>query len=288
MKQINVDLYGGKSIFGGKEEPLVARYIHWDSADKCSLYAEGKCLNVYCPQTVGCPFGKMSSVKGYTSRATKYWTFKNNIQQDPTYRNLDYPSDSSLVCIVDNTLIIRLRRVVIQPYCADKKYDYRDKIINNKWVLSDPWKGYDKIKKLIITKEECTPETLNEFFTFVPYSLMGGKIDEYQETIVPSIVTELKRKVPEIYKDLIDRYPEYIKEDNWIGKTAYIYSLTDGSTLTTDRGTFIKDGEYLIGTYRSSFLPFGAVTADLKIKIAEKMKYKIDDNSQVNENTVFA
>lgn len=28
MKQINVDLYGGKSIFGGKEEPLVARYIH--------------------------------------------------------------------------------------------------------------------------------------------------------------------------------------------------------------------------------------------------------------------
>ena len=32
----------------------------------------------------------------------------------------------------------------------------------------------------------------------------------------------------------------------------------------------------------------GADVADLKIKITEKMTYKIDDNSQVNENTVFA
>ena len=288
MKQINVDLYGGKSIFGGKEEPLVARYIHCDSSDKCSLYAEGKCLNVYCPLTEECPFGKMSSVKGYTSRAAKYYEFKNNIKQDPTYEKLNYPSDSSLVCIVNDTLIIRLKWVVVQPCCAEKKYDYNDKIVNNKWVLSDPWKGSNKIKKLIITKEECTPEILNEFFSFVPYSLMGGRIDGYQEKIVPSIITELKRKIPEIYKNLIDKYPQYIKEDNWIGKTAYIYSLTDGSTLTTDRGAFIKDGKYLIGNYRSSFLPFGATTADLKIKITEKMMYKIDDNSQVNENTVFA
>lgn len=288
MKQINVDLYGGKSIFGGKEEPLVARYIHCDSADKCSLYAEGKCLNVYCPWTEECPFGKMSSVKGYTSRAAKYYEFKNNIKQDPTYEKLNYPSDSSLVCIVEDTLIIRLRWVVVQPYCADRKYNYNDKIINNKWVLSDPWEGYDKIKKLVITKEECTPEILNEFFSFIPYSLMGGRIDKYQESVVPSIVTELKRKVPEIYKSLVDKYPKYIKEDNWIGKIAYIYSLVDGSTLTTDKGRFVKEGEYLTGTYRSSFLPFSANVADLKIKITEKMTYEIDDNSQVNENTVFA
>lgn len=288
MRQINVDLYGGKPIFGGKEKPLVARYIHCDDCDKCSLYAEGKCLNVYCPLTVGCPFGKMLCVKGYTSRAAKYYEFKNNIKQDPTYKKLDYPSDSSLVCIVGDTLIIRLKWVVIQPYGTDKKYDYNDKIINNKWVLSDPWKGYSISKKLIITKEECTPEILNEFFTFVPRSLMGDRIDKYQEEIVPSIVTELKRKVPEIYKSLIDKYPEYIKEDNWVGKTAYIYSLVDGSTLITDRGTFVKKGEYLTGTYKSSFLPFGANVADLKIKITEKMTYKIDDNSQVNENTVFA
>lgn len=288
MKQINVDLYGGKSIFGGKEEPLVARYIHCDSADKCSLYAEGKCLNVYGLLLAECPFGKMSSIKGYTSRAAKYRTFKNNIQQDPTYRKLDYPSDSSLVCIVEDILIIRLKWVGVQPYCADKKYEYGDKIVNNKWVLSDPWKGYDKIKKLIIPKEECTPEILNEFFSFIPYSLMGGKIDKYQESVVPSIITELKRKVPEIYKNLVNKYPKYIKEDNWIGKTAYINSIVNGSKLTLDRGTFIKNGEYLTGTYRSSFLPFGADVADLKLKITEKMTYKIDDNSQVNENTVFA
>lgn len=37
---------------------------------------------------------------------------------------------------------------------------------------------------------------------------MGDRIDEYQEEVVPSIVTELKRKVPEIYKSLIDKYPD--------------------------------------------------------------------------------
>ena len=63
--------------------------------------------------------------------------------------------------------------------------------------------------------------------------------------------------------------------------------MVDDSTLITDRGTFVKKGEYLTGTYKSSFLPFGADVADLKIKITEKMTYKIDDNSQVNENTVF-
>ena len=51
-------------------------------------------------------------------------------------------------------------------------------------------------------------------------------------------------------------------------------------------GELKKDG-YLVGNYKSSFLPFGATEAGIKIKINDKMICEITDNSQVDENTKF-
>lgn len=45
MKKINVGLYGGKGIFGGREEPLRSETIYCSDAENCSLYKAGKCLN---------------------------------------------------------------------------------------------------------------------------------------------------------------------------------------------------------------------------------------------------
>lgn len=46
MGKICVGLYGGKSIFGGKETPLEGDTIYCECPDRCSLYKEGKCLCV--------------------------------------------------------------------------------------------------------------------------------------------------------------------------------------------------------------------------------------------------
>ena len=76
MNKINVNLYGGKSLFGGKESPLEADEIYCDRADKCSFYADDKCLRCRSFLAPVCKFGKNSVIKGYTSRATKYYDFK--------------------------------------------------------------------------------------------------------------------------------------------------------------------------------------------------------------------
>ena len=44
MEKINVQLYGGKGIFGGRETPLEADVIYCGNKDNCSLYKEKKCL----------------------------------------------------------------------------------------------------------------------------------------------------------------------------------------------------------------------------------------------------
>ena len=43
-EKINVMLYGGKSIFGGKETPIEADEIFCDRASECTFYKENKCL----------------------------------------------------------------------------------------------------------------------------------------------------------------------------------------------------------------------------------------------------
>ena len=100
---------------------------------------------------------------------------------------------------------------------------------------------------------------------------------------------ELKTEFNEIYKSFTNEYTEYKnKEINFVGRTAYIYSLRDGLELK-DKAIFVKQGEYLksITNYSSVFLPFNAKEAELILKINPKMTVKITDNSQVDENTIF-
>lgn len=45
MDKINVNLYGGKSIFGGRETPLEAEMTYCDKYKNCSFYKQGKCFS---------------------------------------------------------------------------------------------------------------------------------------------------------------------------------------------------------------------------------------------------
>ena len=87
----------------------------------------------------------------------------------------------------------------------------------------------------------------------------------------------------------VDKRSSYIyeKEFNFVGRKAYIYSLKDETEIVDKNSTFLKKDGYLVGNYKSSFLPFRATEAEIKIKINDKMICEITDNSQVDENTKF-
>lgn len=270
MDKINVDLYGGKSIFGGRETPLNADITYCDKYKKCSFYKQGKC---FCAGRIGpnCKFGNKQNVQGYTSRAIKYSDFKRKYIEDECYSKLDEPNNK--VGKIENEFVINMRYLH-----EEEGGDY--KIETNMFshpIIYIPEKQFtnDLIKLICDGK----PKTLFE----------NATIKDYQEKDVSRFLYELKTEFRDIYDRFVNEYPEYKdKEINFIGRKAYIYSLRDGIKLE-DKATFVKQGEYLksITNYNSCFLPFNAKETELIIKINKEMTVKITDNSQVDENTKF-
>jgi hypothetical protein len=279
-KKINVNLYGGKSIFGGKESPLEADIIYCDKSDKCSFFAKGRCLRCRSFLQPSCKFGIKNTTTGYTSRAKKYHDFRSKYTSDDCYNNLKYPSE--LVGTVDGYLYLNLKFVMVRKK-TEKDDAWRSEtngyIIDSVGFCSgDVW----------IPKEEATNELLHKILSYHPRAMMGGEISDYQAKVVPDILMGLKKCAPEIYEHLIAEYQQFDVAPNYVGKYAYINTMVDGSILTDCHGDkyTLKDG-FLIGKQiKRAFNPFNGVM-DCVVKVDDSETYKIDDNSQCDENTKF-
>lgn len=281
MNKINVQLYGGKGLFGGKETPLEADIIYCDTADKCSLYKEGKCLNCRAPFGTKCGKGTVTTIRGYTSKARKYGEFRSTYKNDETYDKLNYPNN--YVALIDDMLYLNL------TYTSVRKPIQNDDYRPNKWgyIISDG--GIFGSKAFFVNINEINVDFLSEILSYKPRALMGGVILDYQEKIVPNIVNELKTVVPTLYKELIDKYPQFNKEPNYVGRYAYMKTLVDGSVLIDCHGNrAVKNGDTLYcESFTKGFVPFDGEVAECTIKIKDKQKYKVTNNSQCDENTIF-
>lgn len=267
--KINVNLYGGKSLFKGvRETPLEAEITYCDKCDKCSFYKNKKCFNAG-RWTPNCKIGKKERIIGYTSRANKYHEFKKTYTNDEKYNNLKEPN--SKIGIVDDTVILNLQYI---------------KLNENMKIEEDVKFGNDLL--VYIPLKQFNNDVIKQICDIRPKVIFGYEpIRRYYEEIVPRFLYELKTDFKDIYTNFISEYPEYDKEFNFIGRKAYIYSLKDNIEIVDKKGNFVKQKEYLIGNYKSAFLPFGANEAELKIKVTDKMICEITDNSQVDENTKF-
>lgn len=280
MEKINIGLYGGKGIFGGKETPLTAKIIYCDKCESCELYKENKCLNVTAPFSISCKYGKVKSIKGYTSRAKKYYEFKEKYKTDEYYNKLNYPKDFSFVEIDDYYVInIAYTRIF---YEKDSDY-YRN--YRKGWNIDTPFTG---TCISFVPKKDFTLDLLNRIVHFTPRALSGDNIRNNKS--VNNFLVEVSKKLPDLYNEFIKEYPEYsnIKTD-YVGRYAFINTMVDDSELIDPhKNKFIlKNGYLYCDNYRSSFLPFNSKVGELKIKVTEDMTYKITTNSQVDENTKY-
>jgi len=91
MEVINVNLYGGKSIFGGRETPQRAETIYCDRFNECSYFKSGCCLNVTAPFSNRCKYGNIRVEHGYTSRARKHYDFDSKHRKSEQYAKLKHP-----------------------------------------------------------------------------------------------------------------------------------------------------------------------------------------------------
>lgn len=270
MKKINVNLYGGKSIFKGiRETPLEAEITYCDKCDKCSFYKNETCFSAG-RWKANCKYGKKEIARGYTSKASKYYEFRKRYIEDEVYAKLKEPN--STIGIVDDVVILNLQYVGVNE---------------NMQIIENVSLGRDEL--VYISLSDFNDNIIKQLCDIRPRTLFGdGPIRAYYEEIIPRFLYELKIDFKDIYDNFINKYPKYDKEPNFIGRKAYIYTLKDNVEINHRKGNFIKQNGYLIGNYADVFLPFDAKKAEIKIKITEKMICEITDNNQVNENTKFA
>ena len=283
--KINVNLYGGKGIFGGRETPLEADEIYCDRAEECTFYKENKCLRCRSFLSPTCKFGRNNIIKGYTSRAMKYYEFKSKYQKDDVYNKLSYPKKH--VAIIGDMLYLYLVYPSVRKK-TDTDNNWYEKSVDG-YIISSG--GLCSVATFI-PLEDVTNDLLHAIFSFHPTAIMGGVIKDYQERVVPEIIQDMKTVTPDMYKSFITAYPQYDREPNYIGKKVYIDSLKPGTKFKIKGVEWTYDGEYVsaehfdIGLY-SPWFDNGAKHTDVKIKVNDKMLVAVDNNSMVDENTRF-
>ncbi len=271
MDKINVSLFGGKSIFGGKETPLEAHIIYCDKYENCSFYKNGKCLNQRTFLAPRCKFGRIQTEKGYTSRARKYYNFKSKYTNDTAYNKLNYPQNE-VIGIVEDKILLKVPHLSVDYIDGEYKFS-----------------SYGSSGLCSFNKNDFNIDMLYRICTHKPRAMMGGTISDYANEQIPELLQQIKKVLPNLHAEFIKEYPNYDLEPNYVGKWAYINSMVIGSNLKDSRGnTFILDEEFLIcESWNNAFIPFDGKAAYMKIKITDKMKYKITKNEQCDENTVF-
>lgn len=288
MEKINVNLYGGKGILGGKETPLEADEIYCDIYNECSFYKEGKCLRCRSFLAPTCKFGHNRTIKGYTSRAAKYYEFKSKYTSDNVYAKLHYPT--KLVAVIGDFIYMNLKFTLVRKKREDEERTFSRayRCVNGYEITEVGFCSGD----CFIPLQDLTNELLFGIFSYKPQAMMGGEITDYQKKIVPDILQDLRKIHPKIYSDFVKEHPEYDFSPNYIGKKAYIYSLKPNTNFRYKGNDWFYDGEFVytdsldIGL-SSPWWSNGVKTTSVKIKVTEKMTIEISDNSIVDDDTIF-
>jgi hypothetical protein len=278
-KIINIGLYGGKSLFGGREKPLEASIIKCDKYDKCSYYKNNQCFNVRSFGRGYCKYGKINNIQGYTSRAKKYYDFKDKWQNHESYGRLSYPPDK--LGLINNEVVL--------PYTYIEINENKD----GKFDIKVP---YFSSSVSFIEYQKFDVELIKKICDFEPQAMMGGEIANYQKEIVPLFLAHLKEILPEKFNEFKNKYPDYIQEINYIGRKALLKTIKPSTVYYKSRSypefneEWYWDGEILI--YKKGYIPKfniikGYDIVEIKIIPSDKAVITISDNDQVAKETVF-
>lgn len=177
-KKINVSLYGGKPLFGGKEQPLEAEEIYCDKTEQCTFYKQGKCLKIRdIGANCGCKFGRIERQRGYTSRSQKYILFQSKYRNDDVYNKLEYPYEHR-IALIDDYVWIKLDDVAVQEK-DDGIYYVKDIMFDRgSWIERKAF-NIDLLEKICDSKPQ--------------YMFSSSLIEKYRDKVVPELLYQMKK-----------------------------------------------------------------------------------------------
>jgi len=276
--KINVGLYGGKSFFKGVGDTKYrAEVISCDRTD-CSFRDKGACLKVTTIAPHYCKYGQRHIYEGYTPQAKACHEWCHVFRSDETYEKLKAVSINNYFGVVGDYYFIYTRYVGVN-WNEDGTYKFSTSTSVDTHIF--------------IKKDEMSVDFLEDLLTYKPYALLGGVIKDYQEDVVPLMLRQIQMFAPELFGELTEAFPHFAEiVPSFVGKYVYVKSLKgDIDIYCQGSGTFHLSEDRTTLTckdYSSCFLPFNAKTAQLEIKVTEDLKYKVQSNSEVCEDTVIA
>lgn len=276
---INVGLYGGKGVFGGRETPLEASVISCDKFEDCSYFRDGQCLAVRSFLSEGCKFGSVENIRGYTSRSKKYSRFKREWKEHEKYSKLSHPPKK--LGLIDGLVVFPY------PYVQIEKGEQGD------LKIKDPSFGN---KIAYIDYNDFSVDFIYRLCTYRPLAFLGGEITDYQKEIVPLFLTHLKEVLPDKYREFIGKYPRFSKNVSYVGRKALLKTIKPSYVHYKSKNypelneEWYWDGELLV--YKNGYVSSFKITEDydieeIKLRPSDKSVVKISDNEQVTENTIF-
>ena len=234
-EKVTTYLTGGKSVFGGREQPLYGHQVYCSCGRGCQFRQNGQCVCVPSRMLAlsWCPYGNEHTAKGYTSRAQRYFSFKMRYEDDPTYMALQGVGDMAYLRLVGDYAYLHLPELRI---AADREgaegtrvgRDGQIRIGNPIFGGTETWLKQGLIDvEAIIAICESVPRS----------SWTGERLDSYQEKTVPAFIEDLRIHWPAMYAELESARPDLCgREVDYRGRKARIATLRAGIALPSFGG----------------------------------------------------
>lgn len=264
MTKINVTMFGGKSIFGGRERPLEAVISYCEYAEVCPALKSGRCPSNNPRMDSGqCRHIKTTRHQGYTSRAKKYYEFKNKWNSDEKMSSVKN-SLLSVDIVGNNEVVFNIPHINLEKVMEGVvRYD----------VNLSPSEAF------YMDESELTVELLDKIKNSKPQALFGGTINTSKT--FDSILLAIKEIKPELYEEYIGK-SEYTID--YRGRDAYLYTLKGGITI----GEWKWDGEHLISTEESYIHGKGIYGyGNFTVKPNKEVTVEVKSNDWIDSNTKF-
>lgn len=262
---INVDLYGGKGLFGGRETKKRAVVSSCEFADSCPALEAGRCA-ASNPYYQDCINLKISTHEGYTSRAAKYHSFVKTWREHEKYNAINNDL-KRFEYIGEGTIRIELPHMdILKAVKGESGYD----------SLSANKIGY-------IKRNEFNLESLINLMNSYSINLMGSRLFSKKEK------EEMLIAIKEVDKELYDAYIKETKtEINYKGKRALLKTLRENIDIGDE---WFWNGETLSKETRDSVNCRATEGFTYGINISftpeDDTVVKIKDNDWVVDTTKF-
>ncbi len=242
------------------------------NSEHCELYAKGQCtmLGFFYDR---CPYSNFEKLTGPTPAAKSYNKFINENKEK-------YKDVLNALTSTASKVMAKVGDYVYLPYSH----------LNMNTDL--PFKRYESVfvkGDTFLKLSDFNIKNILSIVYFRPHAMMGGEITSYQNEVVPKFVEHLSEKFPELYEELIEKDPDFkITTINHVGRTAVLKTLNPGSIFTKNNETWEWTGTDLIShNYRPLFAIVDFENAVTKLKPTENAAIKVENETQVNENTIY-